>query len=107
MLYCVSCDGADAYFVVEAVGRREANKMVYDAIATYSRAQENLAGGEHKDPLDVGTPPSFERVLNFYEKEKKKKRVSMLRLLTAEPLHVVWDDARDKIYDISIGDEAE
>ena len=32
MLYCVSCDGADAYFVVEAVGRREANKMVYDAI---------------------------------------------------------------------------
>jgi hypothetical protein len=100
MLYCVSCDGADAYFVVEAVGRREANKMVYDAIVEDGlETQEAIgAGGPVPDTI-----PSFERVREYHEKEKKKKRVSMLRLLTAEPLELLVD----KIYDISIGDEAE
>lgn len=105
MLYCVSCDGADAYFVVEALGRREANKMVCDAIVADGRERQEAieAGGPAPDII-----PSFERVREYHEKEKKKKRnAAMLRLLTAEPLELLVNTHTVQIYDISIQDEAE
>ena len=104
MLYCVSCDGADAYFVVEAAGRREANKMVCDAIVEDGREMQDAigAGGPALDAV-----PSFKRVREYHEKEKKKRNVAMLRLLTAEPLELLVNSSTVKIYDMSIPDEDE
>jgi hypothetical protein len=92
-LFCVSCEGADAYFVVEAKSRREANKLVNDAICFGDNAVNHPA-------------PSFERVRQYHEKEKKKRRVALLRLLTAEPLEMAYCDLDGHlIYDISLNDE--
>ena len=94
-LFCVSCEGADAYFVVDAGSRREANKLVNDAII-----------GIRRHPNAPEGVPSFERVIKLHEKEKKKRRVALLRLLTAEPLEMAYCDLDGHaIYDISLNDE--
>lgn len=81
-LFCVSCEKADAHFFVMAENKREANYVVYDAIM-------------NDEDMQVS---SFNRVKKCFNR-LKNGRVSLLRLLSAEPM-VAVGNSEPPVYDL-------